>query len=75
MSTSASDHDMSDSSSSPMSYIRYSPHSSPSQQVPQLASDLTELTCADNKRQFLRNGKCNDLRSLVPTLKCTEKSA
>ncbi|KAF9806827.1 hypothetical protein SFRURICE_015920 [Spodoptera frugiperda] len=66
MSTSASDHDMSDSSSSPMSYIRYSPHSSPSQQVPQLASDLTELTCADNKRQFLRNAN-------KPCLRITEQ--
>lgn len=56
--TSTSDHDMSDSASSPMSYIRYSPHSSPSQQVPQLATDLTELTCADNKQQFFRQGKC-----------------
>ncbi|KAH9640396.1 hypothetical protein HF086_018062 [Spodoptera exigua] len=67
MSTSTSDHDMSDSSNSPMSYsIRYSPHSSPSQQVPQLASDLTELTCADNKRQFLRQAN-------KPCLRITEQ--
>ncbi|KAJ8727515.1 hypothetical protein PYW07_001634 [Mythimna separata] len=67
MSTSASsDHDMSDSSSSPMSYIRYSPHSSPSQQVPQLATDLTELSCADNKRQFFRQAN-------KPCLRITEQ--
>ncbi|KAJ8733352.1 hypothetical protein PYW08_001650 [Mythimna loreyi] len=66
MSTSTSDHDMSDSSSSPMSYIRYSPHSSPSQQVPQLATDLTGLTCADNTRQFFRQAN-------KPCLRITEQ--
>ncbi|PZC86585.1 hypothetical protein B5X24_HaOG206146 [Helicoverpa armigera] len=66
MSTS-SDHDMSDASSSPMSFNIYSPpHSSPSQQVPQLATDLTELTCADNKRQFLRH-------AMKPFLRITEQ--
>ncbi|XP_075971520.1 nuclear factor NF-kappa-B family member relish [Anticarsia gemmatalis] len=56
MSSSPSDHDMSDSSSSGTSYnMRYSPYDSPSQQVPQLTSGLTELTCADNKRQFLKH--------------------
>ncbi|CAH0605856.1 unnamed protein product [Chrysodeixis includens] len=66
MSTSASDHDMSDSSCSPMSFIRYSPHSSPSQQVPQLTTDLTELTCADNRRQFLKS-------AMAPKLYITEQ--
>ncbi|CAB3236845.1 unnamed protein product, partial [Arctia plantaginis] len=53
MSSSPSDHEMSDSSSSGTSYMRYSPYNSPSQQVPQLTTDLTELSCADNRRQFL----------------------
>lgn len=58
MSSTPSDHEMSDSSSSGTSYMRFSPYNSPSQQVPQLTTDLTELSCADNRRQFFVGKYC-----------------
>lgn len=56
--SSSSDRDLSESSNSPISYtLRESPYSSPSQQVPQLTSNLTELTCAENSFHYVNIGK------------------
>lgn len=63
-SSSASDRDLSECSNSPISYtVGDSPYSSPSQQVPQLTNNLTELTCTEKTFHYLNNGKI----SKVPT--------
>ncbi|CAH2105464.1 unnamed protein product [Euphydryas editha] len=58
MSTTEVSDTMSDSNS-PYSQME-SPYSSPSQQVPQLASNISELSCADDK--FIHNGRRPELR-------------
>ncbi|XP_064071534.1 nuclear factor NF-kappa-B p110 subunit isoform X1 [Vanessa tameamea] len=61
MSTSEAD-TMSDSNlDSPFSQME-SPYSSPSQQVPQLANNISELSCTD--KLYMHNGKCPELRIL-----------
>lgn len=58
-SVSTSDHDMSEYSNSPSSYSGKSPspYGSPSQQVPQLVTDLTELSCTEKLIHDFIDGK------------------